>query len=304
MRSGIAEMTLCVMLLLAMRVSAAGEEARPAVRKPRLRAVTVSGGVEEVRVAARTATRIRFDTAVDAVRTRLEDGHGRFEPLLVSQGFLVVTPREELPESEQVTLRVVLSDGTQVPFVLAASPTEVDVQVRVSRYGSVPVPSVGDVPAVVSAVWRQRVRELRASGTEWPERHRSRRGEGRAGRLAESMLVLASRAGSPPAEVVPAVWREGSGPEVVEQRLFHSGGLSGFVVRVRNPDPLRPWGPGEVRVRHAESGEEVEVLALRMRPVSLPPGGWGWLVVVTRALPEDGQAPFELLLRGRKGVAL
>ena len=48
-------MTLRVMLVLAaMRVSAAGEETRPVVRKPRLRAVTVSGSgpVEEGRVAA------------------------------------------------------------------------------------------------------------------------------------------------------------------------------------------------------------------------------------------------------------
>jgi uncharacterized protein DUF2381 len=205
-------MTLCVMLLLTTRVSAAGEEARPTARKPRLRAVTVSGRVEEVRVAARTATRIRFDTAVDAAHTRLDDGHGRFEPLLLGNGFLVVTPREELPAGERVSLEVVLSDGTRVPFVLAAGSTE------------------------------------------------------------------------------------------VERRMFHAGALSGFVVRVRNPAPLRPWEPGVVRVRQ-EGGGEVEVLALRMGPGSLPPGGWGWLVVVTRALPRHEQARFELELRGRSGAS-
>ena len=76
-------MTLCVMLVLAMRVSAAGVEAQPVVRRPRLRVVTVSGGAEEVRVAARTATRLRFDTSLDAERIRL------VEPLLVGHGFLV-----------------------------------------------------------------------------------------------------------------------------------------------------------------------------------------------------------------------
>jgi uncharacterized protein (TIGR02268 family) len=284
-------MTLCVMLFLTTRVSAAGEEARPAALKPRLRAVTVSGRVEEVRVAARTATRIRFDTAVDASRTRLEDGHGRFEPLLLGNGFLVVTPREALPEGERVTLQVVLSDGTEVPFVLAASSTEVDVQVRVSRASI-------EAPTVVSAVWREQVRGLRTERAEWPERHRSRKGEGRAGRLAESMLVLASRTEPRLAAVPPG---RGAGLEV-ERRLFHAGALSGFVVRVRNPDPLRPWEPGEVRVRQA-GGEEVEVLALRMGPGSLPPGGWGWLVVVTRALPRDERARFQLELSGRRGAS-
>ncbi|WP_158501589.1 DUF2381 family protein [Vitiosangium sp. GDMCC 1.1324] len=294
-------MTLCVMLFLAMRVSAAGEEARPGFRKPRLRAVTVSGRVEEVRVAARTATRIRFDTAVDAARTRLEDERGRFEPLLLGNGFLVVTPREELSESEQVTLHVVLADGTQVPFALATSATEVDVQVRVSRPG--PAPSSGEVPALVSAVWRERVRELRAGSVQWPEHPRFRRGEGHAGRLAESMLVLAARSEAVSPDVAPTAWHEGTGLEM-GRRLFHAGALSGFVVRVRNPDLLRPWEPGDVRVRQADGGQEVEVLAIRMGPVSLPPGGWGWLVIVTRALPRDGQARFELELRGRSGASL
>ncbi len=289
-------MTLCVMLLLTTRVSAEGQEAQQGARKPRLRAVRVTGRAEEVRVAARTATRIRFDTALDAERTRLEDGLGRFEPLLVGNGFLVVTPREELPGGEQVPLRVVLSDGTEVPFVLAASVSEVDVQLRVSRDGAAPRETV-PAPTVLSAVWRERVWAPRGGRVEWPERQRSRRGEGRAGRLAESMLVLAARSGPPP-QAVP-----GAGLEV-ERRLFHVGGLSGFVVRVRNPDPLRSWEPGEVRVRHSEGGGEVEVLALRMGPGLLPPGGWGWLVVVTPALPQDGQARFELELRGRKGVAL
>lgn len=289
-------MTLCVMLLLATRVSAEGQEAQQGLRKPRLRAVRVTGRAEEVRVAARTATRIRFDTALDAERTRLEDGLGRFEPLLVGNGFLVVTPREELPGGEHVTLRVVLSDGTEVPFVLATNDSEVDVQVRVSRYDLRPHGRV-EAPTTVSAVWRERVWGPRGASAEWPERRRSRWDEGRAGRLAESMLVLAARSGPLP-RLVP-----GAGLEV-ERRQFHAGGLSGFVVRVRNPDPLRSWEPGDVRVRHAGGGGEVEVLALRMGPGSLPPGGWGWLIVVTPALPEDGQARFELELRGRKGVAL
>ncbi|HSP78824.1 MAG TPA: DUF2381 family protein [Myxococcaceae bacterium] len=125
-------MTLAVMWLLALRVSAAGEEvARPVVRKPRLRAVRVSGRAEEVRVAAGTATRLRFDAVLDVERTRLEEGRERFEPLLVSHGFLLVTPREELGEGERVALTVVLADGRELSFELEASPTEVDVQVSV-----------------------------------------------------------------------------------------------------------------------------------------------------------------------------
>ncbi|QRN97096.1 DUF2381 family protein [Archangium violaceum] len=253
-------MTLRVMPVLAMCLSAVGavEAAQPEAKKPRLRAVTVSGGTEEVRVAARTATRLRFDTALDAVRTRLEDdGHGHFEPLLVGNGFLVVTPREALPHGERVPLKVVLSDGTEVPFVLAPSSSEVDVQVRVSRSVRTPspAPDAREVASLVSEVWAEQLARTRAGF-------------------------------------------EG------ERRLFHAGGLSGFVVRVHNPDPLRRWEPGDVRVRHAEGGEEVEVLALRMGPVSLPPGGWGWLVVVTRALPSDGAARFELQPRAAEGVAL
>jgi hypothetical protein len=58
-------MTLRVMPILAMCLSEVGavETAQPVAKKPRLRVVTVSGGTEEVRVAARRATRLRFDTA-------------------------------------------------------------------------------------------------------------------------------------------------------------------------------------------------------------------------------------------------
>lgn len=287
-------MTLCVILVLATRVSAAGEEAaQPGVRKPRLRAVVVSGRAEEVRVAARTATRLRFHTALDAARTRLEDERGRFEPLLIGQGFLVITPREELPEGEQVPLQVGLADGSVLHFVLGASPTEVDVQLRVMRSN----PSSG---ALVSTAWRERVWGARETRTEWPTRQRAR-GDGRAGRLAEAMLLLAERSGRVSAEAVPVSWHPGAGPEV-ERRMFHAGGLSGFVVRVRNPDSLRSWEPREVRVRHAVGKEEVEVLALRLGPGPLPPGGWGWLVIVTGALPRDEGVAFELELRGRGGA--
>ena len=73
-------MTLRVMrVLVASRISAVGVvEAQPVVRKPRLRAVTVSGGAEEVRVGARTATLVApallegraRPVRVGAVRTR------------------------------------------------------------------------------------------------------------------------------------------------------------------------------------------------------------------------------------------
>jgi uncharacterized protein (TIGR02268 family) len=126
------------MLMRAPGVSAGGgeeaeAEAAPVARKPRVRMVRVSGEAEEVRVAARTATRLRFDTVLDAGRTRLEEGRERFERLLVGRGFVLVTPREELAAGERVLLTVVLADGTRLPFALATSATEVDVQVQVSR---------------------------------------------------------------------------------------------------------------------------------------------------------------------------
>jgi Protein of unknown function (DUF2381) len=173
-----------------MRVSAAGVEvARPLARKPRLRAVTVSGGAEVVRVAARTGTRIRFDTALDAGRTRLHEARGRFEPLVVGCGFLVIIPREELAAGERVKLQVVLADGTELPFVLAANPAEVDVQLRVRR-----APVMG-APTVVSTAWRERVRGLRARSAEWPARRGS--AEGWAGRLAGVFLEVSPEACHP-----------------------------------------------------------------------------------------------------------
>jgi uncharacterized protein (TIGR02268 family) len=205
MKSQLNRLTWCVMLLLL--VGASGEAAPPGRRKPRLRTVTVAGQVAEVRVAANTSTRLRFDAALDASRTRLVDGGERFEPLVVGSRFLVITPREDLSAGERVPLVVTLRDGSEVPLVLAADSAEVDVQVQVTRSVVTQAPAVTPPAPGARCEKAPEPRPARAEWMRWPGAPRE---EGAAGALVD--LLLRTGAGAS-AGIVPALWRPGAGPE-------------------------------------------------------------------------------------------
>ena len=193
--------------MLLLLVGASGEAAPPGRRKPRLRTVMVAGQVAEVRVAANTSTRLRFDAALDASRTRLVDGGGRFEPLVVGSRFLVITPREELAAGERVPLVVTLRDGSEVPLVLAADSAEVDVQVQVTRGVVTRAPAV--TPPAPGARCEQGL-ETRPARAEWMGWLGAPRAEGAAGAVVEALLRSGAGAS---AGIVPALWRPGAGPE-------------------------------------------------------------------------------------------
>jgi hypothetical protein len=195
------------MLLLVAQVV---EAAEPGRRKPRLRTVTVEGQVAEVRVAANTSTRLRFDMALDARRTRLEGAGERFEPLVVGSRFLVITPREELAAGERVSLVVALWDGSEVPLALAADASEVDVQVQVTR-GVVRRAPLVTPPAPGARC--EVAPETVLARAEWLVRLAASRTERSAGGLAEALLRTAGRGAGASSESVRALWRPGGSAE-------------------------------------------------------------------------------------------
>jgi hypothetical protein len=199
------------MLLLVAQVPGVGEAAPPERRKPRLRTVTVAGQVAEVRVAANTSTRLRFDAVLDARRTRLVGASERFEPLVVGSRFLVVTPREDLAAGERVSLVVALADGSEVSLALAADASEVDVQVQVTRSVVTRAPAVS-LPAPGARCETEP--EAVPARTDWLTRLAAPRTEGAAGALADAFPRRAGRGAGTSVEIVRALWRPGASPQV------------------------------------------------------------------------------------------
>lgn len=231
MKPQLIRLTWCVMLLLAAQAVGEAEAAPPGRRKPRLRSVTVAGQVAEVRVAANTSTRLRFDAALDAGRTRLVDMGERFEPLVVGSRFLVITPREDLAAGERVPLVVTLRDGSEVPLVLAADSTEVDVQVQVTRGVVAREPAV--TPAAPGARCEKEP-EAWPARAEWLSWLGAPRAEGPAGALVDALLRKAGGAAGASAGIVPALWRPGAGLEGERRELQQP------VLDVQSPKRGRP----------------------------------------------------------------
>src|SRR4051794_13290971 len=88
-------------------------------------------GVPEILVGARTVTTLRFESPVDALRTKLEGGEGRFEPLLIGGQSLTLFPLRELAPQDRFRLTVALESGPLLPFTLLSNPEQVDAQVEV-----------------------------------------------------------------------------------------------------------------------------------------------------------------------------
>ncbi|WP_439329338.1 DUF2381 family protein [Corallococcus sicarius] len=73
---------------------------------------------QRVYVKGHVVTVLRFEQPVEAARTRLVGGEGRFEPLGIVGRKVILEPRQELDSDEGFSLMVTLADGREVLFLL------------------------------------------------------------------------------------------------------------------------------------------------------------------------------------------
>jgi uncharacterized protein (TIGR02268 family) len=260
----------------------AAAQPQPPVREQQQRQVVVPSGphepVPEVRVAATTATYVRFKSPIDKESLQVDGRATRFKVVDPGEYTLTLEMAVEPEPGERLIVRVRYKDGgtpAYATLALVSHPTLMDKEVEVVRRSRAP------------EVLEAKLAQCEASGP--------------------ANLVLSGqldRAG------VRAKEFQGRVPPTNKSGLTAGRGM-GFqaarwmvvAVSVTNLPGQKPWTPGSARLFSAE-GTPLRVRLIQLQGKSqLPPGESGLVVVQTDA-PMFGKAPFRLELLDTEGARL
>ncbi|MFL5351490.1 DUF2381 family protein [Archangium sp.] len=254
------------------------QSARQPVRRNLYLSKDSNSAVPEVFVAARTVTTLRFEHPCDPVGTRMLGWEGRFEPLLVGGGSVVIVPLRELEPDDRFMLVVALTDGTSLPFTVAAAKDAVD--------GQVDVFPDSESPEAVRIALRAKQEEnssLRA------ENWRYRREESSVDHALATLLANNQIALTP--FRVEEKWRPLE-PDIDAEVfiLLPKGrvykGRAAVVFQITNLASEKPWKLQEARLLNAATLEK-KPFALRASTASIAPGETGRIAIVMDLPPLD-----------------
>ncbi|HEX8434560.1 DUF2381 family protein [Archangium sp.] len=284
-----------VVAVALVTVEARGGE--PAV--PGRRNLVLSGRPEspggQVLIATDTATVLRFEAGLDPVRTQLQEGaQARFEPLGVAGRSITLLPLAGVERWGGVTLLVAFEDGKVLPLRLApVARAEADIQVNVFT-------SPFTQGALLAALEQAEVDNTglqRRLDEALTELERYQREENSPDALLAALLLLDERMVRNFRRVDGLRFRSKRVRADVE--IFKGGGRTAVVVLLENLDPLVPWSLRDVSFTDEKSGARRD-FAVRARPVTIPAGSSGRIVVVSESLAVSSTASFRLLFCPRE----
>lgn len=268
---------------------AAPAQSLPGARERIERRVILSGNpselVPEVRIAAGTATLLRFDAALDRGAVEVE-GRERFQLMDAGERVLVLEPRVELGPGERLLLRVRYADGAtpaQGVFALVSHESKVDARVDVFRRRD----SIEVLRAELTDVRAQ----LASKEAELDALHARCQASGPAGLVLAGLVDVEGARGHTLKRVTTA--KSEGGLSYVDGMALHAFAWSVFEIVVRN-EGSEPWTATTARLSSLSRGGRVEVVAVRTRQPSIAPGETGRVVIETKALPKELGAAFRL----------
>jgi uncharacterized protein (TIGR02268 family) len=285
------------MLLLPVLGGLAASAAPPAPRRLGRRSLYLSldpgEKVPEILVWARTVTTLRFESPVDARRTKLEGGEARFEPLVIGDRSLSLYPLSELAPEDRFRLTVALTDGALLPFTLRSDPEQVDGQVDV-------YPDPDSCEAL-----RAQLRELQEDAQRRSAELQRRMKEELSVNHALATLLVTGAAGL--TRLLEGKKRRFRTEGVQGYAQFYTGlERSAVLLTVTNLDPRFPWRVAEVRLM-SEVTLRQKPFALRMEMDGLSPGATGRIAIVVSSGPQGTVQPHLLEIfreDGYRDVAL
>jgi hypothetical protein len=234
-----------------------------------------AGTASSVYVKGAVATVLRFESPVDAAKTRLLAWEGRFEPVLAGGRKVVVEPLRDLGEDEVMPLLVTLVNGKEIPFLLRAAgkgrEPQVDQQVNVFEN-----------PDVYDAMYSTLMDSLRQRRVLEAENERLRGEEHSANHALATLLSNGDLNLTP--FIKRQSWRlKEEGADVLVD-VLSSETLPKVAVlfTLTNHDAKRPWRLMEVRLSALSNGRS-RPFALRMQKDEIEPGAMGRIAVVTDA---------------------
>jgi uncharacterized protein (TIGR02268 family) len=223
-------------------------------------------------VGGRISTVLRFEQPCDPERTKLLGWEGHFEPLLCGGRSVVLHPLRDLTPEDRFLLRVTLSDGTEVPFIVTAhrqtyGDREIDQQVNVfaDREG---------YDAVLASLYRalKSERELRE------ENERYRKEENSIDHAHATLLANGALNQVPFRKRQTIVLKDGEMDMVV--KVFSGKGKAAAVVQLTHTGSDEPWRFGEARLTSELASPPDRPFALRMNRAEIVPGASGTVAVV------------------------
>lgn len=263
------------------------------VREPIERTLILSehprNEASRVYVGGRVVTVLRFEKPCDAERTKLLGWEGHFEPVICSGRFVVLYPLRDLTPEDRFLLRVMLTDGTEIPFIVTAhqqfySDREVDQQVNVFANRE-------SYDSMLSSLYRalKSERELRE------ENERYRKEETSTDHAYATLLANGMVKQVPFKRQKHIVLKDGDMDMVVD--LFSGKGKAAVVVQLTNTYFEQPWRLREARLTYNRASQTARPFALRMNRAEIVPGASGTIaVVVDKSAFESEQGLTELTL--------
>jgi hypothetical protein len=238
---------------------------------------------------------LRFEAGLDPVRTQLQEGaQARFEPLGVAGRSITLLPLAGVERWGGVTLLVAFEDGKVLPLRLApVARAEADIQVNVFT-------SPFTQGALLAALEQAEVDNTglqRRLDEALTELERYQREENSPDALLAALLLLDERMVRNFRRVDGLRFRSKRVRADVE--IFKGGGRTAVVVLLENLDPLVPWSLRDVSFTDEKSGARRD-FAVRARPVTIPAGSSGRIVVVSESLAVSSTASFRLLFCPRE----
>lgn len=267
----------------------------PGGRALKQRRVTLSRSMAdtpvELHVAPSSLTALEFDSRVERDAVTFGDAGGRFSLFEVGPRLVVLKPASELAKGERVLLTVPFADDlapARAVFALVTHPSEVDVQVQVSR-----------LPRTAEAVQAE-LDEVRTACAGKDAELEALRMRGVANGPAGMILSGLLDSNGIEASQLETKREESNGLKPLDVFAYQGRGWAAVSLEVRNTGST-PWIPTEARLSFS-NGRQPRVLPVRMKEARIEPGGTALLVVETGVPDWLEGTTLQLELRERVGT--
>jgi hypothetical protein len=269
-----------LVLVLVASVALAGNREKLAVRTLLL-SEHPDVATHRLYVKGQVVTVLRFDQPCDPGKTKMLGWEGRFEPLACVGRKVVLEPLRDLNSDEGILLVVVLTDGTEIPFLLRSPGREAwawtDQQVNVfkDRESYEAMFSALNDALKENAVLREDVERFRKEETS--EDH-----------ALAALLATGAVAQTP--FIIAGYLSGGDDDTEVHATLFRGKGKAAAVFKIKNLALDRSWSVKSARLLTIAGGQE-RPAAMRSASSSIAPGASGVVAVIVdkSAFIEDGK---------------
>jgi uncharacterized protein (TIGR02268 family) len=288
---------LIAVLVASPAAQASDERDKPAVR-PIMLSEHPTDGTHSVYVKGQVVTTLRFEQTVDPSKTKMMGWEGRLEPLAVVRNKVILEPIRDLHRDEGIPLVVILTDGTEIPFLVKPPwnkkdggwPPILDQQVDVFKDRE----SYASMHAALMDA-------LKKNDTLTEENERYRKEENSVDHALATLLANGEVKKTPFRR--KRYWRSKNEDMDMKVELFEGPGKAAVVIHLKNTDYGQPWAFDGAYLTRDFTSYTARPFALRMDRGEIAHGQSGKIAVVAdkSAFETEGGQLADLFLQIFRG---